>query len=314
MISRRLIRVKAFKELFSKVSIDNFNVENAQSEVVLSIEKTIELYNMFLILPAYMVKFADERLLTLSKMFHPDAKQIEKSETFKRNPYSQFIESNREFTDYCSSHGISWTPYYDQLKPLYKSILGSDIFDKYCQIDSPSLADAANLFKEIYSTQIEDYKPLEEALEDACIWWGDDIGYVLSQIVNSIDGFVKNGMIPIYKSHQEDIAFAKALVSGVLTNYDEYVEMAQAEMKHWDLSRIVSSDILLIVMGIAEAIKFEDIGLKTTINEYIEISKYYSTPKSKSFVNGVLNKILRVLQDTNQLNKSPKGLTGRLTD
>lgn len=320
MINRRLVRVKAFKVLYGRVSTDNFDIPASESELKSSLQKTLELYAMMLLLPAELTRFSDEKLATLGKMFHPAEDDILRNSKFKNNPLSDFIARDTSFISFCQSKGISWAPFYDQLKILYNQILQSEAFESYLKIDAPSLKDAANLFEEIYVAQLEDFDALSDALEDACIWWRDDIGYVLNLVVENLGRYLKKGCVDLnvldlaYEQNQMNVDFGKQLVGTTLANFDEYAELAQSNATNWDLGRIVFSDMLIIVMGIAEAVKFKDIGLRITINEYLEIAKYFSTPKSKTFVNGVLNKVLRQMQDNGTIVKSPRGMAGALSD
>lgn len=320
MINRRLVRVKAFKVLYSRVSTDNFDVAAAQGELEISLQKTLELYAMMLLLPLELTKFSQERLETLGKMFHPSEDEIIKHTKFNTNPFSNFILSDAPFITYCQNKGINWAPFYDQLKLLYNQIISSEAFEAYLKIDEPTLKDAQALFENVYATQIEEFEPLCGSLEDACIWWRDDIGYVLGMLLGNVGKYTKKGAVDLNGFDKENefikqnIEFGKQLVSTTLSNFDEYAEMAQTHSTNWDLGRIVFSDMLIIVMGIAEGIKFQDIGLRITINEYLEIAKYFSTPKSKTFVNGVLNKVLRELQDEGKIVKSPMGMAGALKD
>ena len=320
MINRRLVRVKAFKVLYSRVSTDNFDVQTAERELETSLEKTLELYAMMLLLPAELIKYSSERLETLGKMFHPSEDEIVKNTKFKNNLLSNFIFRDSDFISFCSGRGISWEPYRDQLKILYNQILTSEYFEEYLTKSNPSIKDALKMFEAIYSIQIEDFEPLVSSLEDACIWWRDDIGYALNLAIENWGRYIKNSKIDIEGFDMKNdlikanVEFGKQLVSTTLSNFDEYAEMAQTHSTNWDLGRIVFSDMLIIVMGIAEGIKFEDIGLRITINEYLEIAKYFSTPKSKTFINGILNKVLRELQDEGKIVKSPRGMAGALSD
>lgn len=320
MINRRLVRVKAFKVLYGRVSTGSFDISASESELESSLQKTLELYAMMLLLPHELTKFSDEKLATLGKMFHPSEDDIVKNSKFKSNPLSAFISRDASFINFCESRGISWTPYYDQLRILYNQIIQSEAFGDYMKIENPSAEDAIALFEDIYAVQLDEFDALADALEDACIWWRDDISYVLNLVVENMGRYVKFGAIDLnaleisYEKNQMNVDFGKQLVGTTLANFDEYAEMAQSNATNWDLGRIVFSDMLIIVMGIAEAVKFKDIGLRITINEYLEIAKYFSTPKSKTFVNGVLNKVLRQMQDDGTIVKSPRGMAGALSD
>lgn len=320
MINRRIVRIKAFQVLYSRVSTDNFAILPAQEDLKTSVEKTMELTAMMLLLPHTLTRFANEKLEAIGKMFHPSEQERIKHLKFRDNFVSEFVLNDKSFIEFCSKKGINWNNFNDQLRKLYNNIISSEGFEEYIKIENPTQNDTINLFRYIYSNLIEDFTLLEDGLEDASIWWADDLCYVVNFINDNLSTYIKNGAIPIEnltienKGVENNLYFAKQLTSTVLSNYDEYVELVQEQSKNWDQARMVFSDILLIVMGIAEAIKFSDIALRVTINEYIEIAKHFSTPKSTFFVNGILNNILRKLQDENRFVKTPKASIGALRD
>lgn len=314
MISRRLIRVKAFKELYSRVSTDSFAIQPAENELFVSCSKTKELYCQLLMLPYALAKVAEERLNLENAKFNPDHNEIIANSALRENGFSALVAADESFQKYCADHGISWTGYDVPLRALHTKVLGSEYFKTYAAIEEPSLKDAVSLFKNIYTESIEDFSPVCDALEQNCIWWGDDLGYVLNFLLNNIDSIARKGKVelPELFIKEDDMEFAKKLVGATLLNYDDYTELVAESMPRWDMERVVLSDMLLIVMGIAEAVSCPTIPLKVTINEYVEISKYYSTPKSSVFVNGLLNGILQKLSAEGRIKKSGRGLNGSL--
>ena len=317
MISRHLIRVKAFEVLYSKVSTNNFNVQQAQKEFVVSLEKTNELYFMALLLPYWLTKFSREKLDNFSRMFRPSQEQIDLNLKFQENPISLALGAEKEFLDYCSSHGVSWSDFNEQLRSFYNYILESESFKQYASKEEISSKDVLKLFEDIYLNLLFEQNVLLDSLEDASIWWGDSVDFVFNAAISKFRYLLQSGKVDlsdVLDSEQEKTnqQFGENLIAAVLTNYDEYAEMAQAESHNWDLDRVVMSDLLAIVMGIAEGIRFSDIGLRVTLNEYVELIKHFSTPKSQAYLNGVLNKVLKELQESGKIIKGPKGISGAL--
>lgn len=167
----------------------------------------------------------------------------------------------------------------------------------------------------MYKMVISQYEPLYSNLEEQSIFWNDEIEYILSINIKTIKRLkeedVDMKLAPLYKSI-EDKNFSKILFRKVILNHKEYLDLIEKYSKNWDVNRIAFMDILLMQMAIAEAVEFDSIPVKVTLNEYLELSKYYSTVKSNVFINGILDKAFKQLKETNQINKQGRGLIGEV--
>lgn len=328
MISRRLIRIKVFKELFSRVSTGSYALKPAEKELVAACSKTRDLYCLMLMLPSELAKLEMQKIETGLKKFHPSEEEANPNMSFASNKFSEMVDKDEEFQKFCSDSGISWRGNENVLKKIYAGVIAEDSYKEFKNAAvenlvagasleknaAASLKAASKLFESIYKTDIEDNEALNEMVEESSIWWTDDLGYVLQCILKNLKSIVAKGRIDIPEvfMKEDDEEFAKKLLSVSMLNYDEYAEVVSSYIANWNLERIVSTDLALIVMGVAEAINFETIPLKVTINEYVEISKYYSTPKSRTFVNGLLNSILQKLNKEGKIIKRGRGLVGSL--
>ena len=319
MINRRLIRIKVFKELFSKVSTSSYEVVPAENELLTACAKTRELYCLMLLLPVELSKMAQEKIDTGLQKFHPTAQEMNPSFKFAQNKFSELVANDEAFLKYCSNHGISWETKFLTVRSIFNSMCSKGYFQEFMNGSEmtpggANLKDSIKLFEHIYKEELEDSESVEDMLDEQCSLWSDDLGYVLLTILKDLKQIAKNGKITVPEvfMKEDDEAFAKKLLKVCMINYDEYTELAQSFLSKWDVERVVSTDLALIVMGIAEAVNFETIPLKVTINEYVEISKYYSTPKSKVFVNGLLDRVLQKLQKEGKIHKQGRGLVGNL--
>lgn len=357
MISRRLIRIKVFKELFSKVSIGSYDLKAAENELLTACEKTRELYCLMLLLPVELAKMAQEKIDAGLQKFHPTEQEMNPSYKFSQNKLSELIANDKDFLKFCSNHGISWDTKFLTVRSIFNSMCGKEYFKKFMTGETAkdseqqasegpgqqtsnsseqqasvkleqqavgsksavapaggTLKESVKLFESIYRAELEDSDNVNDMLEEMCSLWCDDLGYVLLAILKDLKNIAKAGKvtIPDVFLKTDDEEFAKKLLRVCMINYDEYTELAQSFLSKWDVERVVSTDLALIVMGIAEAVNFETIPLKVTINEYVEISKYYSTPKSKVFVNGLLDRVLQKLQKEGKIKKAGRGLVGSL--
>lgn len=312
MISRTLIRIKAFKELYSRIATENTDTAPAEKELMLSLEKTLQLYCLMALLPAALVPVAEDKISQQNRKFKPDFSVIELNRKFIANPLSAMVKADSAFCNFCTNLGIGWANLETPLKSIYSAMVSSDWFKKYLEIESPRMEDAVALFSRVYSETVLSSEILEDALEGECIWWADDLDYVVSVILKNLKSMAKAGHIdpPALFDKPEDEIFARKLVGCVLVEYDDLAETVSSYMSNWDVSRVVQSDILIAAMGLAEAKTFKDIPFKVTIDEYVDIAKHFSTPKSYSFVNGLLNAILKDLYSQGKITKNPAGLVG----
>lgn len=314
MISRSLIRIKAFKELYSRITVGSGDIVAAEKELLLSLDKTRQLYCLMALLPYSLSVLALDKVHTQERKYSPDIKAIEQNSKFAKNAFSELVRTDSAFLNYCSNASITWNDFETPLKGIYSSMVSKEYFRHYLENPSPSMKDAVELFRHIYSEEVCTSSVLEDALETYCIWWADDLEYVVHYLLGQLNRIVKDLHItlPELFENKEDSVFAKKLPGVVMVDYDDLAETVSSYMQNWDVERVVQSDILLVAMGIAEAITFKDIPLKVTIDEYVEISKYYSTPKSYVFVNGLLHKILKQLTVEGKIEKNPRGLIGGL--
>ncbi len=198
---------------------------------------------------------------------------------------------------------LFWDQYDVFLRHLYEDVRESDFFKEYMSSsEGNNIKEDAELFSKIYAAFLPDNKELADILEDMSIWWNDDLEYAINFCCSAFDDLGKGrrwNMPELYMSElvakkgmASDRKFVKDIVNEALVNYDNfYAEVAELTPK-WDKSRICATDLALIVSGMAEAAACPDTPKKVIINEYVEISKVYSTPESSSFVNGLLNKLI----------------------
>ena len=277
MINRRLIRIKVFKVLYSMVASGSDSLVEAEKALKYSCDKTLHLYYFIL------------------------------------NAVSAWLRQNERFTKYCEDHGLVWT---EDLALVIRKILTAlsekEYFREYMASQTRSMAEDCALFVRIFSDPelFEDNEELESFLEDMSLFWIDDLGYVLGVIVRNLEILGKRGAMPFPDVFlkDDDREFAYELLRAAVTGYHKYMDIVVANTSNWDPDRVVITDLVMIIQGVAEAVRFSNIPLKVTINEYVDISKFYSTANSRVFVNGLLDRILRKMVDTGEIVKTGRGL------
>lgn len=310
MLSRRMLRIKVFKILFGRVLSESDSVAAAERELVLSCEKTLELYAFVLSLPAALKKAAEEKIQRGLLKFQPTPQEANPNYKFVNNRFISILENDPKFLKFLQQKGLSWNDYGTFVKNLYLAISSRDYFAEYMESGTGSMAEDIALVRTIFKNELEDNQELADILEDLSIYWIDDLGYVLGTAVKQMKQIASQSgvALPSVFQNEDDELYAKRLLTASMLKYREYADMVAKRVSHWDLERLVTSDLLLIVMGIVEAVTFETIPLKVTINEYVDISKFYSTPNSRVFVNGLLDKILQEMCADGTIVKKGRGL------
>lgn len=313
MLNRRLIRIKVFKVLYSAVASGSDSLTEAEKTLNYSCEKTLHLYYFILNAAVALAGAAQAKIDTGLKKFNPTLEERNPNRKFASNKVSAYLAGDPRFIKYCEDHGLTWN---EDLATFIKRTLQTlgtrDYFKEYMESGTSSMEEDCDLFIRIFSDLelFEDNEDLAATLEDMSVFWTDDLGFILAAIVRNLEILRSKGSMPVpgVFLKDDDREFAVELLKAAMTGYRKYMDIVVANTTNWDPDRVVTTDLILIVQGIAEAVRFPNIPLKVTINEYVEISKYYSTGNSKVFVNGLLDRILRKMVDTGEVVKTGRGL------
>ena len=310
MLNRRLIRIKVFKVLYASEASGAVSLPAAEKELMLSCSKTPDLYYFLLnILPA-LKALAGQKIETGKNKFNPTESELNASTRLVDNKFIALLEQDDKFVSICEKKGFGWGDYDVFIKKLYASIVASDYYQEYMSAPESSLEADCMFCSRIFEEELEDNEMLWDLLEEMSIYWADDLGYVLNVIIRATGIVAEGGGLPHPGAFlkDDDREFAIKLLEASALNYDKYLKVVEENVPNWDPDRIVSVDACLVVMGIAEAVAFPSIPVKVTINEYVDISKFYSTPNSRVFVNGLLDVILRKKMESGEIVKQGRGL------
>ena len=313
MLNRRLIRIKVFKVLYSAVASGSDSLIEAEKTLMYSCERTLYLYYFMLNSALALRNAAAARIETGLKKFNPTPEERNPNRKFAENRVSAYLADDPRFVKFCEDHGLTWS---DDLAPFIRKTLAAlqtrEYFRNYMASESRSMEEDCGLFIDIFSDPelFEDNADLESTLEDMSLYWTDDLGFVLASIVRNLEVLRSRGTMPVpgVFLKDDDREFAVELLKAAMIGYRKYMDLVVSNTSNWDPDRVVTTDLVLIVQGVAEAVRFPNIPLKVTINEYVEISKFYSTGNSKVFVNGLLDRILRKMADTGEVVKTGRGL------
>ena len=318
MLNRRILRIKAFKVLYSSVLAGNMSLSQAESQLEISCEATRDLYIYMLSIISPLTKITKDRIEAAKAKFNPTEEEKNPNMKFAENALAVLIDSDQDFQKVFKKKKFDWSQYDLLLKKVMTSVASKEYFAEYMASPERSLAEDCKLFTRIYEEEFEDCVELEKLLEDKSLYWNDDLAYSLTWCCKTLKNLAKGeswSLIPLYQSEmlkgdgvESDKFFVRKLLQASFAGYEKYSAMVAESVTGWEKERLFSTDVVLISMGLAEAVSFPTIPVKVTMNEYVEISKFYGTPKSRSFVNGLLDKLVQQLANEGQINKEGKGL------
>lgn len=317
MISRRILRIKVMQALYAYYKHDGqASINEIEKELFFSIKKTYDLYHYLLVLLIDISNYAQKRIdIALQKKLPTEA-DLHPNTRFVENKFIEQLRINNQLLRYIEINKLNWANYPELIKGIYNEIVHSSDYEAYMNASESNFNTDKSFVTKIYKNIIANYEPIYNALEEQSIFWNDEVEFVISAIIKTIKKIKKEDaedaeLMPLYKS-KDDEDFAKKLFRKVVLNQGEYRKLIEKFSQNWDFERIAFMDILLIEIAIGEAIEFQSIPIKVTFNEYIELSKYYSTKRSNVFINGMLDKIFNHLKTNKTIVKQGRGLIGEV--
>ena len=318
MLNRRILRIKAFKVLYSSVLSGNVSLSQAESQLDQACEAARDLYIYMLGIVSPLTRIARERIEAAKGKFNPTEEERNPNMKFADNALAKLLDEDADFQKIFNKKKYSWAQYDLLLKKLMNSICSKEYYAEYMASTDRSLAEDCKLFIRIFEEEFVDSEELEQILEDKSLYWNDDLAYSLTWCCKTFRSLANGenwSLIPLYQSEmlkgegvESDRLFVRKLLQASFAGYENYSSMVAEAVTGWEKERLFSTDVVLIVMGLAETVSFPTIPVKVTINEYVELSKFYGTPKSRSFVNGLLDRLVQNLVNDGKVLKEGKGL------
>ena len=318
MLNRRILRIKAFKTLYGSVISGNMSLQQAESLLEVSCEATRDLYIYMLGFVSPLTAIARERIEAAKSKFNPTEEESNPNMKFAENALAVLLDEDPDFKKVFAKKKFGWQQYDLVLKKVLTSVMSKDYFAEYMASAERSLAQDCELFTRIFEEELVDSPELEAILEEKSMHWYEDLPYALTWCCKTFKSLAMGegfSMPPLYQSEllkgegvESDKYFVRKLLQSSYAGYEKYSALVADSVTGWEKDRLFSTDVVLIVMGLAEAANFPTIPVKVTINEYVEIAKHFGTPKSRSFVNGLLDKLVQSLTEDGQIVKEGKGL------
>jgi N utilization substance protein B len=308
MINRVLIRLKIVQIVYAYYQNGGKNLDTAEKELFFSISKAYDMYHYLLLLMVEITKQAEKKLNAAKSKLLPTTEELYPNTKFIDNRFIAQLEVNKQLLQFSENQKKTWDNEEDFIKGLCEKILECDIYKEYMASETSSYEEDRELWRKIYKRIIFNNPELDQVLEDQSLYWNDDKEIVDTFVLKTIKRFEeKNGadqeLLPEFKD-EEDKDFARRLFRRTILNADYYRHLISENTRNWDFDRVAFMDLVIMQIAMAEILSFPNIPISVSLNEYVEIAKLYSTPKSGSFINGTLDGIVKMLQKENKLTKN----------
>ena len=319
MISRRLLRIKALMALYAFNRREDGNLTQAETELMFSIGKSYDLYHYLLLLVLEIADIAEEKIDQALQKRMPSHEDLNPRRRFIDNKLISQLRKNIEFKDYISSKKLSWINNSNIPRLLYNKMIAWEVYVEYMKSETGNYQSDKKYVTRLITELFSNSEDLQSNLEEQSIFWKDDMEYIASMVEKTLKKFKSDSgekapLMPLFKN-AEDEEFVKILFRKAVLHSEKCSELIDKNTTNWEVERIALMDILVMKLAITEILEFPEIPVKVTLNEYIEIAKYYCTSKSSTFVNGILDNIVKEIRDEGLFNKFGRGLVGEaLTD
>ena len=306
MINRELIRIKIVQLTYAYYQNGNKNMDSAEKELLFSLSKAYDLYNYLLLLIVAVSREERRRVEIAMQRAEREGTELP-SQKFVFNKFAVQLEDNKMLNTFVENQKLTWTDDIEFVRKLCNQIEESLAYREYMADAEDSYEADREVWRKIYRQLIVDNDDLKSLLEEKSLYWNDDKEVVDTFVLKTIKRFdPKNNsmqeLLPEYKD-EEDKDFARKLFRATILNADTYQRYMSETSRNWDFSRLAYMDVVIMQIAIAEMLTFPNVPVSVTINEYVDLAKLYSTPKSGAYINGMLDSIARYLVRTGKMLK-----------
>lgn len=306
MINRKLIRVKIVQLTYAYYQNGHHNMDTAEKELLFSLSKAYDLYNYLLGLIVAITQEERRRVDIATRRAEREGTETP-SQRFAFNKFATQLEENKQLNLFMEDKKMSWENDVEAVRKLCGQIERSPLYQEYMMSDAEDYETDRELWRRIYRTLIQGNEDLNAILEEKSLYWNDDKEIVDTFVLKTIKRFdpankADQELLPEYDD-TEDREYALKLFRSTILNADTYQRYMSETSRNWNFLRLAYMDVVLMQIAIAEMLTFPNIPISVTINEYVDLAKLYSTPKSGGYINGMLDAIARHLVDTGRLLK-----------
>jgi N utilization substance protein B len=312
MIGRRLLRIKVLQVLYACSKNEGNSIYNSDKELMFSLEKSNDLFYNILLLLTDIQDHAEHRIDLCKHKNIPSEQDMNPNTRFIENPILKKIKANVQFKNYTNSRELSWDDLQETPRIYFNKLIETEFYKEYMSAEEQTFQDHKKFVLDIITHLLCNNDDFISTMEERSIYWNDDFDFVFSMIIKTIKKIKEDddeyANIPKLFVLDDEVDFAKDLLRKTLLKQVELREIIKENIVNWDVDRIASVDIQIMSLALCEIMNFPSIPVKVTFDEYIDIAKFYSTRKSSEFINGVLDKIVKVLQKEEKFAKAGRGL------
>lgn len=313
MLNRRHLRVKVLQALYAYYQSADTDPYVSEKELFKAVDRIFELYIYLLLTFEELQRQGERRIEDAKAKMRPTEEEINPNRKFVDNKVIELLTKHDELREYSENLKVNWVGDEKQelFRKMYLEIRESETYFEYMNNDLTGFEEDKAFMVALFKTDIANFQHLYNYFEEMSIHWLDDIDLVCSMVLKTIKSFDEdsnNLILPLYKDEEDEKKFIRELLRQTIKMDSENELLIDELTSNWELDRIARMDIILMKMAITELQIFNNIPTKVTLNEYIEISKFYSTPKSNGFINGVLDKAIGRLESQGMIQKAGRGL------
>jgi N utilization substance protein B len=308
MINRTLIRIKVLQIVYAYCQKNSVDLAGAEKELTRSLQQSFDLYHYLLVLINVLTETEQRKIDARQHKFIQSKEDPQPNLRLSANRLAEQLRTNETLEKFVNQNGSLWTNDDDALiRTLLHSIVSSDVYEEYLQ--SPDTYESDREFwRKIFKHVLLENEELTDMLEEKNIYWSDNLDIIGTFVQKTIKRFDpaegrKQELLPMFHS-AEDRQFALRLLHRSILEHEENVELINRQIQNWDLERVASIDLYIMQIALSEIRNFPDIPISVSLNEYIDLARYYSTPKSGVFINGLLDSIVTELKNEQKLLKN----------
>lgn len=312
MLNRRQIRIKLYQLFFAYYSEDKPDVVQYEKLMLQSFERFRDLYLMLIMLIGEMQGIAIEKIEAGKNKKLPSPEDLHPNTKFVANALLRMIVNSKKVSREAKDRALSWSEHKDLLKGIFRQLTETEDYKEYMASKQRGFAHDREYLLRFFKREMINFESLHDHLEEQTVLWADDLDLAASMVLKTLKSVSEDdddiALLPLWKEDDDDKAFTLDLWRATLAQGEASEKMIAKAATNWESDRIALSDMVLMKMALAEVQTFDQIPVKVTMNEYIELAKYYSTPKSSTFINGVLDQLFADLKTKKKIKKTGRGL------
>lgn len=312
MLNRRHLRIKVLQTLYAFYQEGEGDAGKAEKALFFSIDKMEEMYIYLLTLIVEMQGAAIDRIEAGKNKQLPSKEDLHPNTKFVTNRPLRILANSKALRKKAEDLGVTWSDNRDLVKKEFKMLIETEDYKEYMESEERGFAHDRDFLLRFFKRHMINFELLHDYFEEKSVFWNDDLDLISSMTIKTIKTIKENDddveLLPLWKGDDDEEDFVKTLYRRSLSLAEENESIISEYTKNWEIERIALMDTILMKMAMAEVRSFPSIPAKVSMNEYIELSKYYSTPKSNGFINGVLDQSFAKLKEDGLVEKTGRGL------